>query len=70
MSAYWTNFAKSGNHNGPGLPEWPAFTESSQRVMYFDGHSGAEPVPNITEIKAMDSYFAWRREQARASNKH
>jgi para-nitrobenzyl esterase len=70
MSAYWTNFAKRGDPNGPGLPEWPAFTESSQRVMYFDGASGSQPVPNITQIKAMDAYFAWRREQARASNKN
>ena len=70
MSAYWTNFAKKGNPNGPGLPEWPAFTESAQQVMYFDGHSGSQPVPNITQIKAMDAYFAWRREQARTSKKH
>lgn len=65
MSAYWTNFAKTGNPNGPGLPEWPAFSASSQQVMYFDGHSGAEAVPNLTQIKAMDAYFAWRREQAK-----
>jgi para-nitrobenzyl esterase len=70
MSAYWTNFAKTGNPNGPGLPAWPAFSESAQRVMYFDGHSGAQPAPNITQLKAMDGYFAWRRGQTRASNKN
>jgi len=65
MSAYWTNFAKTGNPNGAGLPEWPAFTASSQRVISFDGHSMAEPLPNAAEIQAMDTYFAWRREQAK-----
>lgn len=68
MSTYWTNFAKNGNPNGPGLPEWPAFSASSQKVLYFDGHSSAEPAPNMTEIKAMDSYFAWRREQEKSKN--
>lgn len=68
MSAYWTNFAKTGNPNGAALPEWPAFAASSQQVMYFDGHSGAQPVANATKLKAMDAYFAWRREQANSKS--
>jgi len=42
MSSYWTNFAKSGDPNGAGLPHWPAFTESGREglVLGESIHSG------------------------------
>ncbi|RDV00618.1 carboxylesterase/lipase family protein [Trinickia dinghuensis] len=33
MSSYWTNFAKTGNPNGAGLPGWPAYTGAGGTVM-------------------------------------
>lgn len=66
MSSYWVNFAKNGDPNGPGLPVWPAFAAASQSAMHFDGKSSARPVPNMAQIKALDSYYAWRREEVKA----
>jgi para-nitrobenzyl esterase len=65
MSAYWTNFAKTGDPNGPGLPKWPAFSEKEQNAMFFDQNSSARPLPNMEQLKAFESYFAWQREQAK-----
>jgi para-nitrobenzyl esterase len=62
VSSYWVNFARTGNPNGSGLPEWPAFTEQDQRVMYFDAAPSARPVPNLRQLEALDAYYESRRE--------
>ncbi len=33
MSSYWTNFAKTGDPNGPGLPRWPVYRPGTATVM-------------------------------------
>jgi para-nitrobenzyl esterase len=33
LAGYWTNFAKTGNPNGAGLPAWPAFDHSGTSVL-------------------------------------
>lgn len=35
MSQYWTNFAKSGNPNGAGVPAWSAYTNDAPYAMDF-----------------------------------
>jgi para-nitrobenzyl esterase len=43
MQRYWTDFARSGVPNGPGLPEWPAYGASTGwQVMHFVPQPKAE----------------------------
>jgi para-nitrobenzyl esterase len=65
MSACWINFATTGDPNGPGLPSWPVFTPGEENVMFLDGTPGARALPNQDKLKALDGYYAWRREEAR-----
>lgn len=61
VSSYWTNFAKAGNPNGKGLPQWPVFSKADARVMNLNDPSKAIAVPNLDKLKALDGYYAWRR---------
>ncbi len=64
MQRYWVNFATSGDPNGPGLPSWPAFEVKTQQAMVLDDAPSARPLPNQAQLRAMDDYFSWRRQNA------
>jgi len=61
MATYWTNFAKYGNPNSKGLPEWTAFTNDNHAVMYFNKKQYLGYVPSEESLKVLDGYFKWRR---------
>jgi para-nitrobenzyl esterase len=65
MRNYWVNFARTGDPNGPDLAEWPAFTAVNERVMQFDSIASVRPTPNLRQLKVLDAYYSWRREQAK-----
>ncbi len=61
MGTYWTNFAKFGDPNGEGVPEWPAFSDVNPEVMYFGPTPHTGPVPSAEALEILDDYFEWRR---------
>jgi para-nitrobenzyl esterase len=61
MATYWTNFAKTGDPSGKGVPVWPAFSDANPLVMYFNQTPHTGPVPSAESLKSLDEYFAWRR---------
>jgi para-nitrobenzyl esterase len=44
MQTYWTNFAKTGDPNSPGMPPWPTYgAQTNWQVMHLGDSSRAEP---------------------------
>lgn len=67
MGTYWTNFAKYGDPNGKDIPNWPAFSNSNPKLMYFNNTAYTGPVPSEKSLEVLDSYFSWRRTPEGAS---
>jgi para-nitrobenzyl esterase len=67
LMTYWTNFAKRGDPNGPGLPEWPSFNGPRHKVMHFGTTTAAGSVPNADKLQLLDHYYAWRRTEEGAA---
>jgi para-nitrobenzyl esterase len=53
-SASWAAFARTGDPNVPGLPEWPAYEPGSRATMMFDveSHVALDPLKEVRELMA------------------
>jgi len=56
IQGYWTNFAKTGDPNGPGLPAWPRFDPSQQQLQVLDTDFRSEPANMAERCAFWDQY--------------
>ncbi|MGD1095962.1 MAG: carboxylesterase family protein [Bryobacteraceae bacterium] len=65
VSAYWVNFATTGDPNGKSLPKWPAYHANAEQVMGFGDKLELEPVPHQPALDFIDGLY----DRARKSGK-
>ena len=56
VSAYWVNFATTGDPNGKSLLKWPAYRSSAEQVIGFGDKVELEPVPHKAALDFLDGY--------------
>jgi para-nitrobenzyl esterase len=52
MSEFWISFARDGDPNGTGLPQWPAYDDQKKPTMIFNVQSGVKDDP-VGDIRAL-----------------
>jgi para-nitrobenzyl esterase len=61
MTAYWANFARTGDPNGTGLPVWPRYDASGRRVLHLDETIRDAPDTHRPRYEAIDAYVTTQR---------
>ncbi|GAO30686.1 carboxylesterase/lipase family protein [Geofilum rubicundum] len=62
MNAYWVNFAKTGNPNGEGLPDWPLYDTQKEEILdvELEGNAIAKPEPRKERLDVIEKAFKFR----------
>ncbi len=62
LSSYWVNFATTGNPNGKGLPEWPAFDDrKNDQPMVLGDEAQVGPAPDSAQLAFFQSVYEKQR---------
>jgi para-nitrobenzyl esterase len=59
ISSTWVQFARTGNPNHSGLPQWPAFDPVKRPTMIFDNTCAVKDDPDGEELKALEASMKW-----------
>ncbi len=56
LNSYWVNFAKSGNPNAAGLPEWPLYNNAQQDILdvELEGKIISKPDPRKARFDVIE----------------
>jgi para-nitrobenzyl esterase len=54
LRRYWLNFAKTGNPNGDGMPNWPAFDARANQCLDIGRDVKVAPVPHADRIAVLE----------------
>lgn len=61
IATYWTNFAKTGNPNAPGLPQWPEFGQAPDQVMSLGDVIGSVRIGDDSRLRNIGRVYAVAR---------
>ncbi len=61
MTAYWANFARSGDPNGTGLPKWPRYDAGGRRVLHLDETIRDAPDTRRLRYEFLDAFTGRQR---------
>ncbi len=50
MSTYWANFIKTGNPNGAGVPQWPAYTTKDKAIVVLGDQVRASTLSDAARL--------------------
>jgi len=68
MSSYWANFAKTGDPNEEGLPEWKPYNKDDRKLMELGSKVAPKDDENLEGFELIAEYIDYQLEQEENSN--